>query len=178
VTPRAWKIAVAVAVVAGVAIYFATRQSDEARIRGQLAKLAALVRVTEDDAQTNPIGRLAHVDDALAHLVDRDVRVNVPELPSALGTATGREALGQLIASEPRFVRKLDLDFSRITVKLDDAHTSALVGLIARVRGKEADGADHDDERAVDMRFAREGGNGEWVVTTLSVWSPGDARPE
>jgi len=173
VKPALTKVLVGVAIGLGAALYFALRPSDESRIKGQLAKLAALVHVTEDDAQTNPIGRLAHVNDALSHLVDRDVRVSVPELPSI---GPGRAAMGQMITSEPRFVRTLDVDFSHVDIKLDEPHTSALVGLTARVKAKETSGQARDDERAVDLRFAKQ--DGEWLMTTITVWAPGDARPE
>jgi hypothetical protein len=173
VKPALVKVAAPVAVGLGVALYFVLRPSDDAKIKEQIAKLAALVRVTEDDAQANPIGRMAHVNDVLGKLVDHDVRVSVPDLPSL---DAGREPLGQLITSEPRFVRTLDADFSHVAIKLDEAHTSALVGLTAHVKATETTGRARDEERAVDLRFAKK--DGTWVVTTISVWAPGDARPE
>jgi hypothetical protein len=167
------KVVAPIAIALGGLLYVVLRPSDEARIKEQIAKLSALVRVTEDDAQTNPIGRMAHVSDALGALVDRDVRVSVPDLPS-LGS--GRQPLVELITSEPHFLRTLDADFSHVQIKLDEPHTSAMVGLTARVKAKEIGGSQREDERAVDLRFAKQ--DGAWIVTTITVWAPGDARPE
>jgi hypothetical protein len=171
--PIVAKVVAPIALALGGILYVALRPSDEARIKEQIAKLASLVRVTEDDAQTNPIGRMAHVSDALGTLVDRDVRVNVPDLPS-LGS--GRQPLAELITSEPHFLRTLEADFAHVEIKLDEPHTSAMVGLTARVKSKEIGGSPREDERAVDLRFAKQ--DGAWIVTTITVWAPGDARAQ
>jgi hypothetical protein len=163
-------VAACAAAVLAIGAYFAFRPSDEARIRAMLGTLAKEVRVTGEDQ--NPIGRLAHVNDAFSKLFDRDVRVSIPEITTL---QSGRRELAELTVGAPRFVRTLDVDFDDITIKLDDAHTSALVGATARIRAVERDGETRSDKRAVDFRFAKE--DGEWRIGTLTVWAPGEARP-
>jgi hypothetical protein len=161
----------AVALLAGG--YFAFRPTDESRIRSQLDKLAAALRITDADMQTNAIGRLAHVSGIFATLFDPDVRASVPELAS-LGS--GRRGLEEVVTGAPRFVRTVEVDFSAITVKLDDAATSAAVGATAHVVALDREGRTHDERRAVDFRFVKQ--DGDWLIATVTVWSNEDARPE
>jgi hypothetical protein len=155
------------------ATYFALRPTDESRIRAKLARLAAAVRVTEADMQVNPIGRISHVSGAFEEIFEPDVRVSVPEL----GTLpSGRLELAQYVAGAPHFVRTFDVDFTRVTIKIDDAHASALVGATAKVKALDRDGRNEADERAVDFRFVKEGS--DWIVTTVTVWPKGEAAPE
>lgn len=163
--------AAGLAIVIGVwAVFF--RPSDEARIRAQLTKLAAAVRITADDTSVNPIGRFAHVNDAFASLFDRDVRVSIPELTSL---DAGRKPLAELATHAPRVFRTLDVDFSEIEIKLDEAKTSALVGATASLAAVEQGGVSRTDKRAVDFRFAKT--SGEWMITSLTVWPKDEARP-
>ncbi len=85
----------------GVRTYVAIRPSDEARIRKQLSKLEAAVRVREADVQGTSGGRLSKVSDAFDDLFDPDVRVSIPELTSL---APGRPALAQLRAGASQLV--------------------------------------------------------------------------
>ena len=167
-------IAIGATAFAAVVVVWLTvfRASDDARIREQLAKLAAAVRVTADDAQTNPIGRFAHVNDAFTKLFDRDVRVSIPELTSL---DSGRRPLAELATSAPRVFRSFDVDFSDIEVKIDDAKSSALVGATASVSAVEQGNTPRADKRAVDFRFAKQ--DGEWLITSLTVWPKDEARP-
>jgi hypothetical protein len=158
--------------VATAGMYVAFRPSDEARIRTQLSKLEVAVRVTEADLQKNPIGRLSHVSGAFEELFDPDVRVSVPELPSL---HSGRRELAELVAGAPQFVRTFDADFGSVTVKMDESGESAAVGVVADVKLLDRDARRSEDKRAVDFRFAKQ--KGEWIITTVSVWSTDDARP-
>jgi hypothetical protein len=166
-------LAVGVASALGVGGFFALRPTDESRIRAELAKLAAAVQIKEADAQANPIGRLAHVSGVFETLFEPDVRVNAPELTPL---QSGRSELVQLVTAAPRFVRTLDVDLGRITVKLDEPATSADVGAVADVKVLDRDGTARRDKRAVDFHFVKK--DGDWVITTLSVWSRDDAAPQ
>jgi hypothetical protein len=169
ITARNAGIAGAVAaLVAG--IWFATRPGDEARIREQLEKLSRVVHITDDDMQTNALGRLAHVNDALKSLVDHDVRVSVPEVPQI---GSGRQELAQLITGAPRYLTTFDVDFKSVTIKLDDARVTAAVGATGDVSAHERGGRVRDDQRAIDFRFAKQ--DGAWIITTITVWAPDDA---
>ena len=170
--PRRALIALPIALVVGAGAWYALRPTDESRIRAKLNDLAAAVRITDADMQTNPIGRLAHVSGAFEPLFDRDVRVSVPEL-TTLGA--GRRELAQLVTGAPRYVRTFEVGFDSVTVKIDDAQTSALVGATANVRALDREGRTRNDKRAVDFRFAKP--DGEWIITTLSVWPTSDAAP-
>jgi hypothetical protein len=170
--PTAALFAALVAVGFAVVAYVLLHPTDESRIRAQLDKLAAVVRITDADAHANPIGRLAHVNDELAKLFEANVHASIPQVPS-LGA--GRAELAALVAGAPSYVRTFDVDFTNVTVKLDDAHTTAFVGATARVKLVERDGDASQDRRAIDLRFVHE--DGEWVIRTLRVWTKDDAAP-
>lgn len=163
-------IGLGAAIVVGALAYVALRPTDESRIRKQLARLAAAVRVTEADMQTNPIGRLAHVSGELEDLFDPDVRVSIPELTTL---RSGRRPLAEIVTGAPHYVRSFEVDFTGVTVKIDEAGASAAVGATAQVRALDRDGRTRADRRAVDFRFAKQGS--AWIITTVSVWAPGDA---
>jgi hypothetical protein len=161
-------VAIAVAVVA----YFVLRPTDASRIRSQLDRLAAAVRITDADSQANPIGRLAHVSGELAKLFEPDVDVSIPDVPSS---GSGRAELAQLVAGAPSYVRTFEVEFTNVTIKLDDSRTTAFVGATARAKLIERDGAASQDRRAVDLHFVQK--DGEWVVRSLRVWTTQDAAP-
>ncbi len=156
----------------GVAAYFAFRATDESRIRGKLGKLAAAVRVEESDGQANPILRHVRVSETFAALFDPDVRVSISELGSF---GSGRAGLEELAAEAPRFFRTLDVDFGKVTVKLDDQASSAAVGAVAKVKATERDGQARADARAVDLRFVKR--DGEWIIATVTVLDQAAAAP-
>ncbi len=174
IIPRAAQIAFfPVAAVLAVGAYLGLRPTDESRIRSKLDALAVAVHITEADMQTNPIGRLAHVSGAFEPLFDRDVRVSIPEL-TTLGS--GRRELAELVTAAPRYARTFDVDFESVTVKIDDAQTSALVGATANVKALDRENRNRNDKRAVDFRFAKT--DGEWIITTVTVWPKSDAAPQ
>jgi hypothetical protein len=170
--PRILVLIALVVIALGVGLWVLIRRTDESRIQGQLSRLAAAVRITDADAQDNPVGRLAHVSDELQPLFEPDVRMSIPEVPSL---HVGRQELVGVVAGAPRFVRSFDVDFTGVTIKVDDTRTTALVGATARVKILERDGVVSQDKRVVDLRFVRK--NDEWVIRTLTVWSPEDAAP-
>ena len=170
---RRWVVLAVVAVLAlGIGGYFVWRPTDESRIRSQLARLAAAVRVTEADGQGNPLTRLARVNGELEALFEPDARVTIPELTS--GHADRRE-LAQLVAGAPGYVRSFDVDFTSVTLKMDPGHTTAFVGVTAKVKAVERDGTVSQDRRAVDLHFVVK--DGAWVIRTLTVWTKEDASP-
>jgi hypothetical protein len=161
-----------VAIAVAVVVYFVLRPTDESRIRSQLDRLAAVVRIADADSPANPIGRLAHVNGELAKLFEPDVDVSIPDVPS-LGS--GRAELAQLVAGAPSYVRTFEVDFTNVTIKLDDSHTTAFVGVTARVKLVERDDSTTQDRRAVDVHFVQK--DGEWVIRSLRVWTRQDAAP-
>jgi hypothetical protein len=146
---RARTLAVAALAAVGLAVvaYLVLRPTDESRI-------------------------LAHVNGDLQDLFEPDVRMSLPEVTEA---TSGREALAELVAGAPRFVSTFDVDFASVTIKLDEARTTALVGATAKVKVLGRDGSASQERRAVDVRFVRK--DGAWVIRTLTVWTKQDATP-
>jgi len=170
--PRHLPALAVVAVAFAVAAYLLLRPTDESRIRSQLDRLAAAIRVTEADAQGSPVGRLAHVNGDLERLFEPDVRMSMPEVTSV---TSGRAELAELVAGAPRFVRTFDVDFTNVTIKLDQDRTTALVGATAKMKLTDRDGSASQERRAVDLRFVRK--DGAWFIRSLTVWTKEDAAP-
>ncbi len=162
-------------VALAVGAYFVWRPTDESRIRAQLARLASAVHVTEADAQANPVARLARVNGELDALFEPEARINVPELSELTSGHASRSELAELVAGAPRLVKTFEVDFGRVTLKLDAGHTTAFVGAAASVRAVERDGTVTQDRRAIDAHFVEK--DGAWVIRTLSVWPKEDAAP-
>ena len=147
-------LAAVVAAAIAVGAYLVFRPTDEARIRAQLDRLAEVVRITDADAQENPLARMSRVDGELEKLFEPDVRASIPEVATL---APGRRALTELVVGAPRFVRSFEVTFTSVTVKLDEARTTALVGATAKVKVEERGGSPSQDARAVDLRFVLSG---------------------
>jgi len=168
-------VAVVVALALAVGGYLVWRPTDESRIRGQLTRLAAAVRITDADQQANPVERLARVTGQLDGLFDPEARVNIPELTDLTSEHAGRRELAQLVAAAPQYVRTFAVDFTSVTIKMDPAHTTAFVGATASVSADERDGSTSQDRRAVDFHFVEK--DGAWVIRTLTVWTKEDSAP-
>lgn len=166
-------VALVVVLALAVAGYFLWRPTDESRIRAQLSRLASAVRITDADAQANPIARLARVNGELDGLFEPDARVTVPELAELTSGHAGTRELAELVTGAPRYVRAFDVDFTSVTLKMDEAHTTAFVQATATVKVEERDGSPSRDRRAVDFHFVRK--DGAWVIRTLTVWAKEDA---
>jgi hypothetical protein len=169
---RKWHVAAGAAILVAITVYFAFfRPSDEDRIRSQLSRLAEAVEVTEGGS--NPILRKARLDDAFGKVFDEDVRVSIPELSTL---KSGRGGLVALAMQASVWARSAHLEFSHIEIKLDDARASAKVGAKADVRVVDGHGSTRRDDRAVDFRFAK--ADGDWKITSVTVWRKDEARPE
>ena len=167
---------VAAAVALAIASFLVVRWrggGDEARIRARLDALARAIAVTPDDASANPLVRYGRVNEAFGPLFDPEVRVRIPELP---GDPSGRRALVALATEAPARFASLKVDFDHVHIKLDPPATSALVAATARLRAEPRGERTRADDRAVDLRFAKV--DGEWQITTVTVWPSGEARPE
>jgi hypothetical protein len=162
--------------VLAVASFLAVRglgSRDEARIRARLDALARAVAVTPDDASANPLVRYGRLNEAFAPIFDPEVRVCIPVLP---GDPSGRRALVTLATEAPARFASLKVEFDHVHIKLDPPGTSALVAATAHLRGEPRGEPARADDRAVDLRFAKV--DGEWQITTVTVWPSGGARPE
>jgi hypothetical protein len=168
-TPRRAVIA-ALAVALAIGAYWLLRPTDESRIRAQISRLETAVRVTEADMQTNPIGRLAHVSGLCQSLFEPDVRVSVREIPQL---RSGRQQIEEAITAAPHFVRTFSVSIDVNDVKIDDAHTNAQVEATARASAVTRDGETRRDTRSVSFQLVKR--DGEWLFTTVSVWSRDDA---
>ncbi len=166
-------LVVAALLAVGLVVAALFRSSDEGRIRAKLVTLTTAVRVTSDDVNANPIARFARVNDAFGAIFEPDVRVSIPELT---GLGAGRRALAEAASQSPRYFTSFEVELDPVTIKMDEARTSALVAATAHLRATEPGAAKRRDERAVDFRFAKS--DGEWRITSVTVWPKDEARPE
>jgi hypothetical protein len=138
------------------------RDSDEAKIRAALDRLASTVSVREGDA--NLVFRVHRIDRDFRELVDDEVRVSFPELPYV---PSGRAELASMAADLPTVWQRAQFSFDSVTVKLDDARASASVGATATLVTP-----DRRESRSVDLLMRKE--EGRWKIASVTVWQKDD----
>jgi hypothetical protein len=151
---------VAVLVAATYAFFF--RQSDEGRIRRQLAALAAAARVEEGPA--NPVFRAAHLKEAFSGIFTKRVEVDVAEY--ARDTLAPEDLVGATIAVEAP-LQAASLDFSSVRVEIADPPASARVTGTATGVGVEGGGGRRVEKRDFVMRFEKV--DGTWRIASVST---------
>jgi len=144
------------------------RETDEEKILGVLAHLAAAVRVDED-AQ-NPIFRLAQVNKHFSEVFTEDVTFRIPEYTSA---SRGRKSLAGLTAQIGPYFQRLDVDFKNVTVDLDPDHTKARVASNAVADGSSRNGL-FKEERRVRAEMAKT--DGDWQIHHIVVYPRGESE--
>ena len=75
----------------------------------------------------------------------------------------------------PMAFRTAEVELASMTIKLDDAHTSAQVGARALLVATTREGERRSDRRAVDFRLAKT--DGRWRITSVTVWPTSEAAP-
>ena len=160
---------VLVALAVGGVVMWMRSGSDEERIRGQLTRLAAALRMEEG---TNALMRAGKMRSEMGAIFDEDVRANVPELPVALPNK--RSELADTATQLSMMFRSIDVDFSDIEVKLDDARQTARVGATVKLSSTGRAGPTRDS-RATDFLFNKR--DGTWRIASVTVWAKGDAPP-
>ncbi|MGO8999783.1 MAG: hypothetical protein ACLQVI_41180 [Polyangiaceae bacterium] len=112
---RLWAV-FAVAFVVGARIFWLTRGQDEDQIRGRLTRFAAALHKSRD---SNVVLRAANLRSEFAAIFDESPHVNIPDVTAPL--PIDRRGLADSAAQLTSFVQTLDLDFSDLEIKLDDA---------------------------------------------------------
>lgn len=158
---RLW-IAVAIAGLAGLAYAFFFRQSDEGRIRKQLAALATAVRV--EDGPGNPVFRAAHVKDAFSRLFTPRVEVDVDGL--ARETMRREDLVAATVSAEAPF-HTAALDFTFVRVAVEDPPTGARVTGTAAGLAVDGGGRTQAEKRDFTMRFEKQ--DGTWRIASVSA---------
>jgi hypothetical protein len=157
---KKWGIVAACAAFAAVALWLtAFRPSEEDRIRQVLERFAKAVAVKPDD---NILARTGRLKSELKETVADDVYVDVPDLGIHVAT---RQSLAENAAKAGLVFTSADCELTGMTIKVDDAATTAKVDALALVTG------DRGGERKVDKRpvhfLLRK--DGTWKITTVDV---------
>ena len=153
----------AAGVVAGISIVgyaLFSQKTPEERIREQLERLAAVIRVAEEPE--NPVLRATRLNGQFADLFDKDVRAEIPELSNPIES---RKELVQLAARAHFWVRTLDVDFSRLAIEAGEVNGSASGP--ARLSGTRSDGEPETGDRQV--RFTLTKIDSDWKIDSVKV---------
>jgi hypothetical protein len=157
---RHW-IALGFAVVAGVVYALAFRQTDEGRIRAQLAALATAVRVQEGPG--NPLIRAAHLKDAFSRIFAPRVELDVAEVARE---TTRRDDLVALTLAAEAPLRAAALDFTGVRVEVEAPDAARVTGTVT-ASGDDGGGRVRVERRAFTMRFAKV--DGAWRIAAASA---------
>jgi hypothetical protein len=79
----------------------------------------------------------------------------------------------EAVTAAPHYVRTFDVAIDVSDVKIDESGTSAEVTGVAQASALTRDGDRRRDKRAVGFQFVKR--DGEWLISTVSVWSKEDA---
>jgi hypothetical protein len=160
---------VVLAALAGAALIWLRGGSDADQIRAQLARLGTALSVPEG---ANPVLRGARMQSELDAVFEEDVRTNIAELPTTLPNK--RSELASAAAQLSLTLRWVEVGFTDIEIKLDDAKQTARVGATVKLAASGRDGP-RRDTRAADFLFNKR--DGTWRIASVTVWSKDDALP-
>ena len=160
-------LAALAAALLAIAIWFFTRPSDEQKIRAQVARVAAAVKVTEDD--TNPLFRLARIKDIFRDTLDKNAHVSLADVPTLPRSGSGRDQLAETATQATAVFLTADVDLSGVDVKLDDARLQAEVKAKATLVAVGRDGKLRRESRAVDFHVVLM--EGTWRITSITLWT-------
>ena len=138
------------------------RPSEEDRIRKTLGRITKAVAVKSDD---NPLARMGRLKSELKETTTDDVFVTVPDFDVRV---TNRTTLVEAASKAPAVYSSADVELTGLTIKVDDAATTAKADAIAVVTG-ERGGERKIDKRDVHFLLRKDG---EWKVTTIDVAAP------
>ncbi len=159
---KKWAIAAGCAAVAAVALWLTVfRPSEEDRIRKVLDRFTKAVMVKRDD---NILSRAARVKSELKETVADDVYVDVADFNIRV---TNRAALAENATKAGLVFTTADCELTAMTVKVDEAATTAKVDALAVVTG-ERGGERKIDKRPVHFLLRKDG---VWRITTIDVAS-------
>jgi len=158
---KKWAIVAACAAVAAIALYFTVfRPSEDDRVRKVLARFAKAVTVKPDD---NILARAGRLNTELKATVSDDVFVVIPDLNIRVAS---RVALSENATKAGLVYQSAECDLTGMTIKIDDAATTAKVDALAVVTGSRA-GDRKVDKRPVHFLLRKD--DGDWRITTIDV---------
>jgi hypothetical protein len=157
---KKWVIVAACAAAAAVALWLTVfRPSEEDRIRQVLDRFAKAVAVKRDD---NVLSRAGRINSELKETVADDVYVDVSDLNIRV---TNRRSLAENATKASMVFTSADCELTGMTIKVDDAATTAKVDALALVTG-ERGGERKIDKRPVHFLLRKDG---TWKITTIDV---------
>lgn len=157
---KTWAIVAGCAIVGAVALWLTVfRPSEEDKIRKALDRFVRAVAVKPDD---NIIARTGRLKTELKDTVSDDVYVVVPDLGIRV---IGRPLLVENATKAGLVFQTADCDLTGMTIKVDDAATTAKVDALAVVTGTRG-GERKIDKRAVHFLLRKDG---DWRITTIDV---------
>jgi hypothetical protein len=159
---KKWAIVAACAAVAAVALWLTVfRPSEEDRIRKVLDRFAKAVAVKRDD---NVLARAGRINSELKETVADDVHVDVPDLNIRVSS---RHTLAENATKASLVFSSAECELTSMTIKVDEAATTAKVDALALVTG-ERGGERKVDKRPVHFLLRNDG---TWKITTIDVAS-------
>lgn len=153
----------AIAVLLGV---FLLRPGDEDQIRKTLDRFLHALTIKDQD---NVVARVGRLRSELREAASDDIAVTVPDLNVQL---VGRPALVERATAAQSLYQSASAEFTRLTIKIDDARKSARVDGVVVVTGVRG-GQRKIDTRDVHLLLRNDGG---WRITSLDVMPEGEAR--
>lgn len=157
---KKWAIVAGCVVAAAIALWLtAFRPSEDDRIREVLGRFTKAMTIRREE---NILSRTGRVRSELKEIVTDIVYVDVPDLDIR---TTSRVALGENAVKATLVFSSADCELTGITVKIDDAATTAKVDALALVTGERG------GERKVDKRPVHFGlrKDGSWRITSIDV---------
>jgi ketosteroid isomerase-like protein len=145
--------------VAGV-IWIRGASSPEKEIRSHLAELQELVSFRAADGNLAVLAKLQRLGALFAP--DAEVHVDTPGAPRT--TLTGREHIMQAAGGAQRSVRELDVEFTDVTVMLEEDGRSALVDAVGKARGRSGE---RDWIQQLRFRFIHT--EGDWLILRVET---------
>jgi hypothetical protein len=159
---KKWAIVAGCAVAAAIAVWLTVfRPSEEDRIRHVLDRFAKAVAVKKDD---NILSRAGRLRSELKETVADDVYVDVPDFNIQV---TSRATLVEDATKAGLVFTSADCELTGMTIKVDEAATTAKVDALALVTG-ERGGERRVDKRPVHFLLRKDG---TWRITTIDVAS-------
>jgi hypothetical protein len=162
---RAIFLAIAAAIVAAIVLGWAlSRETPEARVRAQLARLARAVRV---DPQESPLARRARIGGEFEEVLTKEIAFDVPEITQQ---GSGRGALADAATAAASIWVSAEVDLTEVAITIAPSNASATAIATATLVGTRRDGGGTErDRRDVTFELRVESGDGEWRVSAIHV---------
>ena len=155
-------IVAACALVAVVTLYFTVfRPSEEDRVRWTVERFVKSVAVKQDE---NPLARMGRLKGAAKETTTDDIFVSVPDYNVRI---SDRIALVDNAGKIGLLYQTAECDLTGITVKIDEAATTAKVDATAIVTGS-VSGEKRVDKRGIHFLLRKDG---DWKITSIDVAS-------